>query len=284
MNTVGIVGLGLIGGSLGLDLQTNNVQVVGVSRSQETCKIAVEIGAAHSASVDFAILDRADIIFLCTPIDKIAPTLRQIVPYLAPETIVTDVASVKGMIVRECSQLWVNFVGGHPMAGTEKQGIEAAQKGLFLGAPYILTPTATTAETAVCRVRQIIELLGSKIYYCLPEVHDRAVAWVSHLPVMVSAALIAACAGEAELPVLNLSRQIASSGFRDTSRVGAGNTELGLLMARYNRDNLLQSLVKYRQHLDRIIAEITGEEWGNLAKTLQQNQQFRNQIFGKIVN
>jgi arogenate dehydrogenase (NADP+) len=272
--TVGIVGLGLIGGSLGLDLRSlaNNITVLGVSRSQETCNIAVEIGAVDRASLDLAILSEVDIIFLCTPIDKIAPTLKQIVPYLSHETTVTDVASVKLAIVQECSHLWANFVGGHPMAGTEKQGIEAAQKGLFIGAPYVLTPTEITPENAVCRLKQIVELLGSKIYCCSPEIHDRAVAWISHLPVMVSAALIAACSDETEASVLNLARQIASSGFRDTSRVGAGNPELGLMMARYNRENLLQSLAQYRQNLDQIIAAIAAEDWGNLAEILQETQ------------
>ena len=280
--TVGIVGLGLIGGSLGLDLRSasKNLTVIGVSRSEATCKTAVEIGVADRASIDLTTLSAADIVFLCTPIDRIAPTLERIVPYLSPTAIVTDVASVKVPIVRECSQLWTNFVGGHPMAGTERQGIAAAQKGLFAGSNYILTPTETTSKNAINLVKLIIGLLNVRIYCCSPEIHDRAVACISHSPVMVSAALIAAFRGETDVSVLNLAKQIASSGFRDTSRVGGGNPELGLMMARYNRDNLLRSLVQYRQHLDEIIDEIEAEKWDKLALILQQTQEFRNHIFG----
>jgi arogenate dehydrogenase (NADP+) len=279
--TVGIVGLGLIGGSLGLDLRSapNNLTVIGVSRSEITCKTAVEIGVADHASMNLATLGAVDLVFLCTPIDRIAPTLEQLIPYLSPTTIVTDVASVKVPIVHECSQLWANFVGGHPMAGTEKQGIEAAQKGLFLGCNYVLTPTEKTAENAINLVRTIIALLKARIYCCSPEVHDRAVACISHSPVMISAALIAACRGETDVSVLNLAKQIASSGFRDTSRVGGGNPELGLMMARYNRDNLLRSLTQYRQHLDEIITEIEAENWDKLELILRQTKDFREEIF-----
>ncbi|MFM7437830.1 MAG: prephenate/arogenate dehydrogenase [Snowella sp.] len=279
--TVGIVGLGLIGGSLGLDLRSasNNLTVIGVSRSEATCKAAVEIGVADRASIHLTTLGAADIIFLCTPIDKIAPTLAQLVPYLSPRTIVTDVASVKVPIVRECSQLWTNFIGGHPMAGTEKQGIEAAQKGLFVGCNYVLTPTETTTQNAVDLVKTIISLLKVRIYCCSPEVHDCAVACISHAPVIVSAALIAALRGEADVSVLNLAKQIASSGFRDTSRVGGGNPELGLMMARYNRDNLLRSLTQYRHYFDEIITEIEAENWDTLSLILQQTQEFREEIY-----
>ena len=280
--SVGIVGLGLIGGSLGLDLRSHtpkNLRVIGVSRSEVTCQTAVEIGVADHASIDLATLSTADIVFLCTPIDRIVPTLERLVSYLSPTTVVTDVASVKVPIVRECSQLWANFIGGHPMAGTEKQGIEAAQKGLFAGSNYILTPTETTSQKSVDLVKLIIGLLNVRISCCSPEVHDRAVAYISHSPVMVSAALIAACREQTDISVLNLAKKIASSGFQDTSRVGGGNPELGLMMARYNRDNLLRSLVEYRQHLDEIINEIEAENWDNLESILQQTQEFRHQIF-----
>jgi arogenate dehydrogenase (NADP+) len=272
---VGIVGLGLIGGSLAIDLRSRKVQVIGVSRQEKTCEIALERGIVERASVNLDVLESAEIIFICTPIDKIAPTLERLKPYISPKTVITDVGSVKTPIVRECSNLWPNFVGGHPMAGTAEQGIEAAQKDLFVNAPYVLTPTQTTPDLAVQAVKDIAESIGAIAHICTPEEHDRAVAWISHLPVMISASLIDACKNETDPKVLQLAQQLASSGFRDTSRVGGGNPELGLMMARYNREALLRSLSQYRQSLNEIIEIIEREDWENLEIILRSTQQAR---------
>lgn len=277
MKTIGIIGLGLIGGSLAFDLRSQGLQIFGVSRQEKTCQIALERGIVDRASVSLELLASAEIVFICTPIAAIAPTLKQLIPYLSPQTIVTDVGSVKTAVVQECSQLWDNFVGGHPMAGTAEQGIEAAQKDLFVNAPYVLTPTATTPSIAVEKVEQIARSLGSTVYNCSPEAHDRAVAWISHLPVMVSASLIDACIHETDPKIVALAQQLASSGFRDTSRVGGGNPELGLMMARYNREALLRSLAQYRQSLDRLTQHIDQEDWTKLEAFLTQTQQSRPQ-------
>ncbi len=142
---IGIVGLGLIGGSLGLDLKAQGQEIIGVSRKASTCDIAVARGVADKASTDLSILSEAEIIIICTPIAKIAETLQQLVPYLNSETIVTDVGSVKEPIVTACSQLWSNFIGGHPMAGTTEQGINAAKANLFTNAAYVFTPATENA-------------------------------------------------------------------------------------------------------------------------------------------
>ena len=272
---IGIVGLGLIGGSLGLDFRAQGKTVIGVSRQKKTCQEAERRGVVDQATQELATLAEADIIFLCTPIDKIVPTLAQLVPYLSSETIVTDVASVKTAIVESASQLWPRFVGGHPMAGTERQGIAAAQKALFKGAAYVLTPKAKTPTEVIEKVQELITLLGSRYYQCLPEVHDAAVAWISHLPVMVSAALIEACRSENNIQVSELMQQLASSGFRDTSRVGGGNPELGVMMAKYNRENLLSFLINYRQALEQIISQIAAKDWESLSESLVQTRDYR---------
>lgn len=271
---IGIVGLGLIGGSLGLDLKAQGQEIIGVSRKTSTCDIAVTRGIADKASTDLSILRAAEIVVICTPIDKIADTLQQLVPYLDSETIVTDVGSVKEPIVRACSQLWSNFIGGHPMAGTTEQGINAAQANLFTNAAYVFTPPTENAW-GIDKLKYIAESLGAKPYICSPQVHDFAVAWISHLPVMISASLISSCLGETEPEVLKLAQHLASSGFRDTSRVGAGNPELGKMMAQYNRTALLRSLKAYSQNLQTIINLIEQENWDNLAEILQINQEAR---------
>lgn len=269
---VGIIGLGLIGGSLGLELRSQGITVLGVARGSQTCQIALERGVADRAQTDLSLLAAADLIFMCTPIAAIVPTVEQLVPYLQPETIITDVGSVKTPIVEACSNLWSSFVGGHPMAGTAQQGIEAAQRDLFTDATYVLTPTATTPPEALTKVVVIARSLGSQVLICSPQDHDRAVAWISHLPVMVSAALIAACSADASAP---LAQRLASSGFRDTSRVGGGNPSLGVQMARYNRAQLLRSLLGYRQSLNDIIEQIEQENWDTLEEMLRLTQQAR---------
>ena len=272
---IGIVGLGLIGGSLGLDLRNQGIEVVGVSRRENTCNIAIKNGVVDDASTEFAILKNTDLVFICTPIEVIFNNLQAIIPYLNTDTIVTDVGSVKASIVKNCSLLWPNFVGGHPMAGTAKQGIEAAQVNLFKNAAYVLTPIKSTSSKAIKKVEKIALLLGSKIYNCSPEIHDQAVALISHLPVMISAALIDTCIKENDEKLLTLAKNLASSGFRDTSRVGGGNVELGLMMAKYNRQELLSSLSKYRQNLDDIITQIEQENWPELERILAATQKAR---------
>ncbi|MBD0361225.1 MAG: prephenate/arogenate dehydrogenase [Coleofasciculus sp. C3-bin4] len=269
---IGIVGLGLIGGSLGLDLRAFGHQVLGVSRHSETCQRAIERGVVDEASINMTLLAAADVVFICTPLAAIAPTVQQLIPHLSPDSIITDVGSVKTAVVEEVAPLWQNFVGGHPMAGTAESGIEAAVSGLFTGNPYVLTPVETTPPTAVKIVEEIVRSLTSRVYFCRPEDHDRAVAWISHLPVMVSASLIDACMSEADPAVLELAQQLASSGFRDTSRVGGGNPELGVMMARYNQESLLRTLMSYRHSLDQLIAQIEQEDWQSLEERLKQTQ------------
>jgi arogenate dehydrogenase (NADP+) len=272
---IGIVGLGLIGGSLGLDLRSQGHQVLGVSRKAETCKRAIEREVVDDASTNFNLMRKTDVVFVCTPLAVMQSTVAELVPHLAEEAVVTDVGSVKGWVVKAIAPLWVNFVGGHPMAGTAESGIDAAQRDLFTNAAYVLTPTEQTPVSAVQRVEEIIRPLGTRIYHCQPEEHDRAVAWISHLPVMTSAGLIAACLHETDPAVFKLAKALASSGFRDTSRVGGGNPELGVMMAQYNRAALMRSLHTYRETLTHLIDQIEQENWASLEKTLQQTQKSR---------
>ena len=272
---IGIVGLGLIGGSIGLDLRSRGFDVFGVSSRQQTCDRAQARGVVSEASIHLSLMAAADVVFICTPLGSIEPIVRDLVPYLSPDTIVTDVGSVKTPIVQAVSSLWPNFVGGHPMAGTAESGIEAAVPDLFVGRPYVLTPQAQTPAAAVDRVEEIARLLGASVYRCSPLDHDRAVAWISHLPLIASATLVAAGVREGDRHIVNLAQNLASSGFRDTSRVGGGNPELGVMVAKYNREELLRSLSIYRDCLDEFISDIEAENWQALEHKLKLTQQAR---------
>ncbi len=272
---IGIVGLGLIGASLAGDLRQLGHQVVGTSRQVATCEQATQRGLVNQAGTELEILAAMEAIIICTPIANIVPTVQQLAGLIKPGTLVTDAGSVKGSIVAAATQIWPHFVGGHPMAGKAESGIEAAELGMFRDQPYVITPVAGTMESSIAQLASLVTALGARLYYATPEEHDQAVAWISHLPVMISGSLISACVANGETQVLQLAKDLASSGFKDTSRVGGGNPELGLMMAKYNRTELLQALAGYQQDLAETMQAIEQENWDVLRLKLEQNQAAR---------
>ena len=273
---IGIVGIGLIGASLGWDFRQLGHQVIGVSRQQATCETAEREGICDRASCDLASLKDTELIFICTPIAAIIPTIELLIPHLDASTTITDAGSVKGAIVERATTLWANFVGGHPMAGNSESGIAAFEKGLFTDRPYVLTPIPQTASVALEKVAELIRSLDCIIHYATPAQHDLAVAWISHLPIMVSASLISACLHETDPTILDFAKKFASTGFKDTSRVGGGNPEMGMMMAEYNRDAVLKSLYQYRDRLDAAIESIESKEWMEIKDLLSINQAARS--------
>ncbi|NER82581.1 MAG: prephenate/arogenate dehydrogenase [Leptolyngbya sp. SIO1D8] len=272
---IGIIGLGLIGGSLGFDFRQLGHMVLGVARRQTTCDSAIAVGAVDEACTTLDSLEAADVVFICTPIAMIESTMIALAPHLRAGTIVTDVGSVKGSIVYSLTTHWPNFVGGHPMAGKTEVGIAAAEPKLFASRAYVITPTQQTPTVAVETVTELARSLQADVFVCSPENHDRAVSWISHLPVMVSGSLIQACLQESDPQVRQLAQRFASSGFRDTSRVGGGHPELGLMMARYNRSEVLKSLAAYRQEIDHLAQLIQSEQWEAIAAKLAENHDAR---------
>jgi arogenate dehydrogenase (NADP+) len=275
---IGIIGLGLIGGSLAIDLRQLGHTILGVSRKPATAEQAIARGIVDQAGTELKLMAAAEVVFLCTPLGAIQATVEQLIPHLSPATVLTDVGSVKASVVEAIAPLWQNFVGGHPMAGTAESGLDAALSGLFTDKAYVLTPIDSTPPDAIETVAELARSLHCCIYQCNPADHDRAVAWISHLPVMVSSSLIAACLQETDSTVLGLAEKFASSGFRDTSRVGGGNPELGLMMATYNQQALLRSLHHYRQQIDQVIQQIEQSDWQAVEAQLAQTQQARSRF------
>jgi len=275
--TIGILGLGLIGGSLGLDLTALGYPVLGVSRQAPTCALACARGAVRVASTQWALLQHAQLIFVCTPIDQTLPAVAGLSKLVRPGTVITDVASVKGPIVARATELWPWFVGGHPMAGTAEVGMKAAVRDLFRGRPYVLTPQSETAPEALAQVQEIVHRLGARFVQAEPMAHDRAVALISHAPVFIGAALLL-MANQPDPQLRELAQHLASSGFRDTSRVGGGNPELGLFMAQYNRDGLLAALANYQEQLARLSQAIQQENWTLISELLHQTQAIRREF------
>ncbi|NJK59754.1 MAG: prephenate/arogenate dehydrogenase [Oscillatoriales cyanobacterium SM2_1_8] len=271
---IGILGLGLIGGSLGYDLVNRNHYVWGTSRNPDTCRQAVDRGAACVAHPDWQAIpgsDRADVVVLCGPIATILPTLQAIAPCLSPDTVVTDVASVKSCLCQEAAALHPRFVGGHPMAGGSGQGLAAAVPDLFRDRPWVLTPLPSADRAAVTLLQTLWESLGAKVWELAPAAHDRAVARISHGPVFVSASAL--------VPPHGHETQLASSGFFDTTRIGGGNPQLGRLMAQYNREAVLVTLQENAARLAWAIAAIEQERWDDLEAWLQEAARLRQTYF-----
>jgi len=272
---VGLVGLGLIGGSLGLDLQAQGAQVRAWVHRPQTAERAQERGLAQQVSTSPEVLEGCGLVVLALPLGQLMAPAPELVGSLPAGAVVTDVGSVKGPVLALWSTLTPRFVGGHPMAGTAQAGVEAGQRGLFQGRPWVVTPERHTDPEALEAVQQLAIAVGSQPLCCSAEAHDRAVALISHLPVLVSAALLGAADRGATGEEQQLARALASSGFADTTRVGGGNPQLGTLMCRWNRDAVLSALGHYQRELGTLIEAVKGEDWPSLTKQLEQAQTLR---------
>lgn len=242
-----ILGVGLLGGSIGLAARSalGGCEIVGYAHRPATARTALEVGAVDRATADLAeAVVGADLVILCTPVSLFEPILRQLREHLAPGTLVTDVGSTKRSIVRLAARLLptsVHFVGSHPMAGSEKRGVEFARADLFRNALCLLTPTKATDPTALQHVEAFWQTLGMRTQHLSPADHDRLLAQVSHLPHALAAALVAM----QESAGLDL----AGKGFLDTTRIAGGDGGLWRDIFLDNRDNLSKSLASLRKQL-----------------------------------
>jgi arogenate dehydrogenase (NADP+) len=231
-------------------------------------------------ATDPAVLKGCGLIVLALPLDRLLgpdPALRAALP---AEAVVTDVGSVKQPVLERWGRWHPRFVASHPMAGTAQAGVEAGLEGLFTGRPWVATPASAplpaTDPAALDLVQQLAQAVGAHWLTCDAAAHDQAVALISHMPVLVSAALLqAADRGGAEAGAQELVRQLASSGFADTSRIGGGNPELGTLMAVSNRAAVLQGLAQYRRQLEALETLVQRENWTALHAELSRCQALR---------
>jgi prephenate dehydrogenase len=245
---VAIVGLGLIGGSLGLALRQARAaeQVAGYDLGRGVSDQARRIGAIdqqYSALADA--VRGAELIILATPVGAMRALLQNIATMASPGAVITDVASTKSQVISWAEEFLpgnVYFVGGHPMAGKEVSGVEAADPTLFRDRIYCLTPTKKTSPVALNKVSVMIETLGGRVRFLEPAEHDGQVAQVSHLPFVASAALMKTVSessswGDAAL--------LASTGFRDTTRLAAGSPEMYRDICLTNSESLVRVLDEY---------------------------------------
>ena len=269
---IGVVGLGLIGGSLGLDLRQRGHRVVGVAHRQSTVERALQRGLVDEASSDLSCLNGCGLVLLALPLNQLVEPNAALLKALPPQALVLDAGSVKQPVLAAWQHQVPRFVGCHPMAGTAEAGVEAGVAGLFQGRPWVITPNGQESPADLEMARALGRELGSTVLECDPADHDRAVAFISHMPVLVSAALLqSAAAAEPQ----GLLQALASSGFADTTRIGGGNPELGSLMARCNREAVQQALAAYGEALQRLAEQVEGEDWTALQQALASAQAAR---------
>lgn len=245
---VAILGLGLMGGSLALALRDAGVveQIAGYDRTPATAIHARERGMVDQAcfSVAEAVTD-ADLIVLATPVLAERALLEQAAPHLRAGAIVSDLGSTKRVVVGWAGELLptvARFVGGHPMAGRELSGLDASDATLYRGAVWCLTPTPQADPEAVHRLSSLITALGASPLLLDPERHDRLIAGVSHLPILVAAGLVRTLASDAGWADL---LPLAAGGFRDTTRVASGDPRMARDICLTNRDEILLWLDAY---------------------------------------
>lgn len=254
LKCLSILGVGLLGGSMGLAVRSHasRMRVIGYGHRRSTLDEALRVGAIDLGTTDVAdAVDGADLVVLCTPVGLFEALLTGIGQVLSPGTIVTDVGSTKRSVVSLAERILppsVRFVGSHPMAGSEKRGVEHASADLFKGAVCITTPTAGTDPTALVQVEGFWAGLGMQTTRLSPEEHDRRLADVSHLPHAIAAALVSLQDER--------STNLAGKGFADMTRIAAGDGRLWRDILVDNRDNLRDSVRRLQRQLDELLTRL----------------------------
>jgi prephenate dehydrogenase len=282
---VAIIGVGLIGGSLGMILRRKRLadEVVGVGRRVENLKTAVELGAIDRYVADPKDgVTGADLIILATPVDTYERHLRDWAECLSPGAIVSDVGSVKGLLVERAEEAMprgVHFVGAHPIAGKEKTGVAAGTDQLFTGARCILTPTKRTHEQALARIHALWEETGSIVLTMDPYLHDQILGAVSHLPHVAAFALMNALADlrDQRLPSLDLKGH-SGGGLRDTTRIAASSPEMWRDIFLWNRANVVTFIEHYEHALSELKQLIQIGDAAGIEKTLERAKAEREKL------
>ncbi|GIV14610.1 MAG: prephenate dehydrogenase [Armatimonadota bacterium] len=258
-----IVGVGLIGGSLGMAVRQRGLanRVVGVGRNTERLQVALQAGAVDEATTSLQEgVTGADMVVVCTPVGLIVPTMKRCLQWLSAECVVTDVGSVKSTIVQQATDLLgERFVGGHPMAGSEQTGVHNARADLFEGTTWALTPTEKTSPHALQKVIALAQGVGAQVITADPNEHDRAVALTSHLPHALALALVHV-AENTPYP------QLIGGSFRDGTRVAASSPELWRDIFLHNRDHVLWAIDEFIGKLQEVRSAIADED----AETIQR--------------
>ena len=249
-----IIGVGLIGGSFGMALKKRGLvgKVIGIGRSPERLQLAADLGAIDSWSLDLeSVISECDLAYISTPVSLELEYVRQVATLAKPSCIITDAGSTKSELCRGVDALLgagYHFVGGHPMAGSEAAGVDAASPDLFVDATYVLTPTTATDTSALAVMRDLAESIGSRVTVMDPDAHDRCAAIISHLPHIISAALISLAKehSQQDPQVFDL----VAGCYRDMTRVAGSSPVIWRDICLSNVSGIESASVAFKNALD----------------------------------
>jgi prephenate dehydrogenase len=282
IDKLAVVGVGLIGGSLSLALKaTNSVgHVVGIGRGRPNLDRAMELRVVDSVTQDLAAgVADADVVFLATPVMSLGPVARQMMPYLKPGAIITDGGSVKQAVIDAIEPYLrddIQFVPGHPIAGTEYSGAEAAFASLYQSRHYILTPTARTAPAALEVIRAMWQAVGCEVVAMEVEKHDRVLAAISHLPHMVAYALVNAV-GAYDRYQENI-LEYSAGGFRDFTRIASSDPIMWRDIAQTNRDALVEMMGQFEAFFRELKDDVARGDSERLFEFFRRSKESRDAI------
>jgi prephenate dehydrogenase len=276
--TVAIIGVGLIGGSLGQALRrSGRYRVLGIGRRMKSLRAAKRLGALDELSTSLASAADADIVVICSPVDTVVPIFKKILPVLKAGTIVTDAGSVKGAILRAVQRIAkpasIHFVGGHPLAGSHRTGVEAANPRLFQGSTVVLVPGS---RAGLKPLKSLWKAAGARSVVMSADDHDRSVALISHLPHVLSHALVLLLAGRRDRAKLV---PLLAGSFRDATRVAASDPEQWSQILRSNAPAVRSALRAFRQELAQLEKALPDRR---LKRRLRRSQSFRRPLFNGI--
>ena len=278
INTIAIIGVGLIGGAFGMALRKQKIasKIIGIGRNEERLKKAVKLGAITEYSLDYWILGEADLVFLATPVVHIKDMLTKIGPYLKAGAIVTDGGSTKEEIVEAANKwlpLYTYFVGSHPIAGSEKSGVQFASKDLFKGSVCAVTPDKLTNKIALNKVAKLWKMLGAKVITLPPAEHDKILAATSHLPHFAAAAM--------SVSVINKNKNLLAligKGFKDTTRIAASSPEVWAEIALANKKNVCAMLKLFMKQTAKLEKAIKRGRTKDIVKLLKEAKLKRERL------
>ena len=281
-NKISIIGVGLIGGSLGLALKEKkpNFKIVGIDK-QEIIEKAIAREAIDEGTVNLEEgIEEADIVIIATPVKTILNILTQINPFLKKGCLVTDTGSTKQQIVQKANKVLskdVFFIGGHPMAGSEKCGIESANPHLFQDRTYILTPTKKSNLIAIEKIFSLIKMIDANRLILDPLEHDRIVGAVSHLPQIIAVSLINTI-GELALRGNNNNYfKAIGEGFKDMTRIASSPYKIWEDICETNQENILKMIQEFRNYLG-VIEEKLKNDPSSLKEEFQKASQIRGTL------
>ena len=269
-----LVGMGLLGGSVGLAIKAHGVSghVCGLVRREESIAECLNVGAVDEATLDpQAALADATLVILCTPVGQMADMTRQLKPHLSPDTILTDVGSVKADVVATVEPIWPRFVGSHPLAGSEKTGVANARADLLDDALCAVTPTEQSDPAVVEAVEKFWQSLGSRTLRLSPEAHDSVVARTSHLPHVLATALVRTVLGGAK----NGEPDFCATGFRDTTRLADGSATMWRDIALANPDAIADAVADLQAELDGLRNALDQKDAAALEEFFAEGQSLR---------